>query len=454
MRDRFLKECKVTAKAITYLIFCIVLVFVFFFQYRPDVRYDLIQSQKGILFEETKWGATKNHLLVKPTPDMGDYGSVDAEIPEQVRRNMAYRLYRDMVNNRYDTYRFGILTHKSLKYEDRQEVLAVFEKITGVSFYKIDAEFYRMDLEKVMDDRDMNEKEAVEYLKSVYYRQLRNEFTAGQTTTMFYDYAEYIPVNDSLSYDEFKKEIAKLRKIIGGHSDDYSNFAKYGTVPVAYDEALTRYETAVYKDRVSGAYARLFCDCMGAAAGLLPALISWEIFRGGFRRKKRDDGEIWIRFFAITAMSLLPVLILAVAATVELSSGVRPLGLSADYFAFVGYSLLWLLPTTAFAAAAGLFFTVVTKRSVGIYVQFVIWYWSLMLWTRDGMQPVKYGANMFLRHSMIGGYDLYAASLGWILINRAAYLLAALVLTAAAWYAGEKRLQFPAMPLVRRKRAV
>jgi hypothetical protein len=454
MRDRFLKECKVTAKAGTYLIFCLVLAAIFFFLYRPDVRYDLIQSQKGILFEETKWGATENHLLVKPAPDMENYGSEDAEVPDQVRRNMAYRLYRDMVNNRYDTYRFGILTHKNLKYDDRQKVLAIFEKITGESFYKIDAEFYIMDLEKVMEDHNLNENQAADYLREVYYKQLRNEFTAGQTTTMFYDYAEYIPVNDSLSYDEYKKEIAELRKIIGGHSDDYTNFAKYGSVPVTYDESLARYETVVYKDGISGAYARLFCDYMGAAAGLLPALIAWEIFRGGFRGKKRDDDEIWIRFFAITAMSLLPVLILAVAATFELSSGVRPLGLSVDYFAYVGYSLLWLLPTTAFAAAVGLLFTVVTKRSVGIYVQLVIWYWSMSLWTRDGLEPVKYGANMFLRHSILGGYDLYAASLGWILVNRMAYLLAAIVLTAAAWYAKDRQLQLPAMPRIIRRRAV
>jgi hypothetical protein len=430
-----------------------VLAAVFFFQYRADVRYDLNQSQKGILFEESKWGGTKSHLLVKPTPDMGNYGSADAEVPEQVRRNMAYRLYRDMVNNRYDTYHFGILTHNSLKYNDRQKVLAIFEKITGESFYRVDAEFYVMDLDKVMADRKMTEKEARDYLRAVYYKQLKNEFVAKQKTTLLYNYVEYMPVNDSLSYDEFKNQIAGLRKIIGGHSDDYTNFAKYGSVPVTYDEALSRYETFVYKDGISGAYARLFCDNMGVVAGILPALIAWEIFRGGLRGKKRGDDEIWIRFFAITAMSLLPVLILAVVATFELSSGVRPLGLSVDYFAFVGYSLLWLLPTTAFAAAVGLFFTVVTKRSVGIYVQLVIWYWSVSLWTRDGLESVKYGANMFLRHSMIGGYDLYAASLGWILVNRTAYLLAALVLTAAVWYAKDRQLQSPEVPRIKRKRA-
>lgn len=453
MLDRFLKECKLTARAVTYVIFCVVLAAVFFFQYRADVGYDLTQSQKGILFEESKWGGTKNYLLVEPTPDMGNYGSSNAEVPEQVRQNMAYRLYRDMVNNRYDTYRFGILTHKSLKYDDRQKVLAIFEKITGESFYKVDSEFYVMDLNKVMAERNLTAKEARDYLR-VYYKQLKNEFAAGQTVTLYYNYVEYMPVNESLSYTDFKKEMAELRKVIGGHSDDYTNFAKYGSVPVTYDEALSRYETFVYKDGISGAYARLFCDNMGVAAGILPALIAFELFRGGFRGKKRENSDIWIRFFSITVMSLLPILILAVAATIELSYGVRPLGLSIDYFAFIGYSLLWLLPTAAFAAAVGLFFTVVTKRSVGIFVQLVIWYWSLSLWTSNGLEPIKYGANMFLRHSVIGEYDTYAASMGGILINRAGYLLAAFVLIAAAWYAGERQLQLPAVPRIRRKRAV
>lgn len=455
MRERFLKECRATARTITYVLFCVVLAAVFFIQFRPDVRYELNQSQKGILFEETKWGETENHLLVEPSPDMGEYGSADAEVPEQVRRNMAYRLYRDMVNNRYDTYCFGILTHKSLKYDDRQKVLAIFETITGESFYKVDSEFFVMDLDKVMDDRDMTAKEARAYLREVYYKQLKNEFVSDQTTTLLYDYVEYIPVNESLSYDEFKKQMAQLRKIIGGHSDDYANFTKYGSVPVTYEEALSRYETFIYKDGISGAYARLFCDNMGVAAGILPALIAWEIFRGGFRGKKHKDDEIddeiWNRFFSITAMSFLPILILAVAATFELSAGVRSFGVSIDYFAFIGYSLLWLLPTIAFTTAVGVFFTVITKRSVGIFVQLVIWYWSVSLWTRDGMEPIKYGSNMLLRHGIIGGYDLYAASLGGILINRTAYLMAALALIAAAWYAGEKQLKLPSMPRTQRK---
>ena len=124
-----------------------------------------------------------------------------------------------------------------------------------------------MDLDKVMAERDMTAKAAMDYLREVYYKQLKNEFAAGQTTTLLYHYVEYIPVNESLSYDEFKKEIAGLRKIIGGHSDDYTNFAKYGSVPVTYDEALTRYETTVDKEGVSGAYARLFSDCMASWRG-------------------------------------------------------------------------------------------------------------------------------------------------------------------------------------------
>jgi hypothetical protein len=195
---------------------------------------------------------------------------------------------------------------------------------------------------------------------------------------------------------------------------------------------------------------------MGVAAGILPALIAWELIRGGFRGKKREDDDTdnktWNRFFSITAMSLLPILILALVATFELSWGVRSLGASIDHFAFMGYSLLWLLPTIAFTAAVGVFFAVISKRPVGVFVQLVIWYWSLSLWTGDGLTPVKYGTNLFLRHGLIGGYDLYAASLGMILANRAAYLMAAFALIAAAWYAGEKQLKLPALPRIQRKR--
>lgn len=444
MFEQFRKECGITARSILFLILCAVLAGMYFAQYRDDVKEDLVQAQKGILFEETRWGGTNNNLLVKPVPGMEGYGSTYAEVPEQVRRNMTYRLYRDIANNRYDTYRLRFfLTHKSLKFEDRQRMLAVFERITGMSYYELDADIYRMDLKKILDERNMSEKQAKEYLRQEYHKQLRNEFIPDRSVARLYEYENYMPVNENQTYQQFKKGIAEIRKIIGGRPVAYMNFSQYGAEPLTYEAALARYDTMIYKDKVSGAYARLFCDNMGLAAGIGPALIAWAATASVLRRRRQAVPEYfpvraeaephWIRFSSVSFVSFLPIVVLAVAATAELSSGVRPLGLSIDYFAFFAYAFVWLLPAVIFAAAAGIFSAVLTNRPIGLVIPFAVWLWSAMPWSENGLTGIKYGANLILRHGVVGEYEVYHASLGGILMNRAAYTLIAFALIAVAW---------------------
>ena len=164
MFAEILEENKVTVRCITYLVFLALLAAMFFFPYRNEVKHDLRQAREGILFEETRWGGTQNDLLVKPAPGGADYGSVDAEVPEQVMQNMTYRLFRDISNNQYDTYLFGVFSaHKKLNTEGKQKVLEIFKEITGKTAYEVDADFNRMDMEKVMETRNVTGTQARNY---------------------------------------------------------------------------------------------------------------------------------------------------------------------------------------------------------------------------------------------------------------------------------------------------
>lgn len=438
MFAEFLKESKVTTRYITYMIFLIALTAMFFFQYRADVNYDLKQAQKGILFEESRWGGTRNNLLVKPLPDAESYGSMDAEVPEQVMQNVTYRLFRDISNNRFDTYLFGAIeTNKRLDTEERKRVYDIFEKITGQSVYQIDAAFHEMDLAKVVETRGMSVKQAKEFLKKDYYKKLAEEFTSNHATTLLYNYEEYMPIKEDLSYEEFKERINEVKSIIGRKTAAYEDLSRYGSIPLTYDHAITRYEVFVNEDGISGAYARLFCDYMGILAGIVPAFIA--------AAEAAIGGRIWFRFISIAALTFLPVVLFALAATWELSAGVKPLGLTIDYFAFLKYSVVWLLPTVMFAAAVGLLFTILTRRTIGIFVQFLLWIWSVMFWGQNGLVSIKYGANMFIRHNVVGEYQTYLASQNEILMNRAAYTILALALITITWYLQKNRILFEAM---------
>jgi ABC-2 type transport system permease protein len=444
MFAEFLKESKVAVRCITYLIFLIALAAMFFSQYWEDVNHDLNLARQGILFEESRWGGTREVLLVKPDPNAASYGSINAEVPEQVMRNVTYRLFRDISNNQYDTYLFGVFAvHEELNPENQQKVLAIFEKITGESPDEVDAAFYRMDLAKVMETRNMDRVQARDFLETDYYKKLSDEFTPNNTMTLLNDYEEYMPVKEDLSYDEFKKLIGEVKHIIGGKAAAYEDLSDYGSVPLTYDEASARYETFVNEDNVSGAYARLFCNDIGFVLGILPALIAAEAAMGGIWRRKSgrvntllyepDRNQIWIRFLSMTAMIFIPVMILAITATFELAAGVKSLGLSIGYFAFIVYSVAWLLPTVMFTAAAGLFMILLTKRLAGILAPLVLWLWSIRYWGDNGLENIKYGANLFLRHNMVGEYQTYLSSLGGIILNRAGYTILALILIAVLW---------------------
>ncbi len=212
MFAEFRKESMIVIRCAAYWILIAVLTAVFFTQYREDVNYDLKQARSGILFEETRWGGTDNNLLVKPDPDADRYGSVDAEVPGQVMRNVTYRLFRDTSNNEYDTYLFGVIpAHRKLDREERQRVFDIFEKITGTTIYQVDAEFYRMDLAKVLETGDMTEKQARDFLRKNYFKELADEFEPNHRMTLLYEYEEYIPIREDLPIEEFKRLIGEVR---------------------------------------------------------------------------------------------------------------------------------------------------------------------------------------------------------------------------------------------------
>ncbi|HWQ77244.1 MAG TPA: hypothetical protein VN381_00360, partial [Anaerovoracaceae bacterium] len=284
----------------------------------------------------------------------------------------------------------------------------------------------------------------------VYYKQLADEFTVDHATSLLYHYEEYMPVNQALSYEEFKSLIGEFKTMIGGKTLAYEKLADYGSIPLTYETALARYNTFVNEDRISGAYARLFCDYAGVVAGIVPAFIAVSIAMGEIRRRKyemladdsfntgADRNVIAARFMAIVAVVYVPILILAIISTVNLAKGVEPVGLSIDSLAFIKYSAAWLLPTIMFSVAVGLFFTELTKRPVGILVQLIVWGCSVWLWTDQGLDPVKYGANMFLRHNEAGEYETYINALNEIMVNRISYAAAAILLVFAAAHIRKK----------------
>lgn len=82
-------------------------------------------------------------------------------------------------------------------------------------------------------------------------------------------------LDKSIEYDRFKELMDSADRCIGGGSS-YSDLYLYrfGAVPKTYQDALDDYTAMAEKDKMTGAYARLFCDYMGIVLGLFPVFVA------------------------------------------------------------------------------------------------------------------------------------------------------------------------------------
>ena len=62
----------------------------------------------------------------------------------------------------------------------------------------------------------------------------------------------------------------------------------YGQAEMTYDEAINEYNKTIYDDKVSIAFARLFCDYMTRVLGLFPVFIV-VVFWLKDRRNKMNE---------------------------------------------------------------------------------------------------------------------------------------------------------------------
>lgn len=233
----------------------------------------------------------------------------------------------------------------------------------------------------------------------------------------------------SITYKRFLELMKQADELIGGgskYSDEYlvNNF---GQIPVTYEEALIDYNNIVEKDKLTGAYARLFCDYLGMMAALLPVFVAVGIGlkdrKAGMRdlvftRKASSVTIISSRYLAMLLMMMLPVLLIAFYATVSVTGLYS--GFSLDYFAFLKYSFGWLLPSLMTATAVGMFFTELTDTPIAIAFQGLWWFFGMF----SGIRQLKGGYDGLLlspRHNILGNTQVYLDSFQTLLLNRIIY---------------------------------
>lgn len=409
----FGKECKKIAKSLTYLIY--VALFIGF-----------IYSQLG----------TEITPLERPQPGQASYGVKPGSNPEKLMKGATASLYGEFESNTYTAYPLGF--YKNVKFgESKQTAMAdILIELTGLSRQELSA--------AVASDTEPTEGVPI---NSNVQPSDGIPVTGGEAEGDAKAYSisgppppPVVPVNPNLAYDRFLTLMQQADKLIGGGSHYGKDYLMdFAQEPMTYADAVLAYSNIVEKDRVTGAYARLFADYSGIVLAFVPVFVAvatgmkdrrshmQELI---FARKLSSVKLQFTRYGALVTMLSIPVVLAGGYFTVWVI--VKHPGYALDPFAFMKYTVGWLLPTLMTSTAVGVFVTELTETPLAIAIQGIWWFVGLFA----GVPRMEggYGMDLALRHNIVGNTQVFLDHIQLLIYNRVAYALFALALVLAAAY--------------------
>ncbi len=411
----FIEECKQISKSIIYLAFVGAVILFYVTQLGNFAGNDIKSVESNTVY-------TSSNPLIKPPANAESYGTRQAEIPEQIMPRAMLQLVEEYQKNSYTTYPFGFGKQVKLSEKQQLRISEIATEITGLK---------QTELEKLTTD---------------YYSQM---YEAYQNDTPMPQTYEVIPI--IVSYDMFKEKMAEADKILGGGSqytaDWLANYYNSG-VPMTYEEKMAEYNAFISEDKITGAYARLFCDYMGIVISLFSIFVPVSFLMRDkkahineliYSRKKGSTKLVFSRYFAVVLMSLLPILLLSIIPTVQLISYGIGANILVDAFGFIKYIVAWLLPTLLTTTAVGFFLTILTDTPAAIVFQLI---WSLefdIMRSIGRMGGGNYGFELTIRHNTLGNLQAVKGSFDALVLNRIAYSVLALLLIAITSYIYEQK---------------
>lgn len=246
-------------------------------------------------------------------------------------------------------------------------------------------------------------------------------------------------VKEGITYEQFAANMDKIDDILGGGTNYKASRLKSNAyIPMTYDDAMKEYEDILYNDKISGAYARLFCDYMGIVLAILPVFLavtrglrdkrakSFEVI---FSKKASSAAIILSRYLATVIMILIPVILLSITPALQSLYSATNNGIKGDAFAYLRYIGGWLLPTIIITLSVGFFLTELTSGPIAILVQGLWWYISMFMGADSLVGTVGY--NIMPRFNTVGEHAVYKEIFPQLVRNRLLYTSIGILLIIA-----------------------
>lgn len=412
----YLKECKKITASIIFYLFIAILIFSWF------------QNFRGVTQTEINWAngiepadiGFERPLLSKPSEKDDYFGSkVSEDNPEAIMTGVTRALLSEYEANSYATYPLGYYKAITLSGDEQKQVLGILCEITGLTeeelknlpddyFPAVTGTIISFDAMNVDKDGNLNME------------------MGSETDTKSEDnkYAHFV---SQVTYEHFKELTRKMEAIIGEKGSQYSPemmITYFGMSEMTYEEALEEYNQTINQDKVTGGFARLFCDYMGLALGLYPVflvVIIWMKDRMSnateliYSRNISSTKLVLSRYLAGITMVLIPVLLLSLESLVPLISFGAKNGIQIDCFAYIKYIVWWLLPEVMVVCAIGMFFTLLTDSPIAIVLQFL---WWMVDKGATGLSGDTKLTTLMIRHNTLRGYETIQEDLQIIWMNR------------------------------------
>nr|WP_317283723.1 ABC transporter permease [uncultured Sellimonas sp.] len=386
------KECAQTAKSLIYWLFVLCLSLFFF-------------SQMGAMDFENP--PVKNQ--------QGGYGMKESYKKQDIMAGTLGTLTQEYYRDTFITFPIGFNKEVKVDKKEKQQIKKVLETTTGMSEKDIFRSYEK-------------------FLKE-------NTVTASNGTTIMPQSAFRIEPKEGLTYSEFQKEMEKICKVLGpGSSYEKKRLKTNGMVKRTYEDAMEEYQNLNEKDKITGGYARLFCDYMGIILGILPVFVvvtrelrdkRAKMKELVFVRKASSFTIIMSRYVSMCLMMFLPVLLISFYPLAECVGFAQGKGVNVQYTAFIIYSFGWLLPSILAVTGLGMFLTELTETAAAILVQGAWWFVSIFSGTAF-MGGGNYGMNLIPRHNTQFNYLGFKEDFSSLVLNRSFYAALGIALVIAA----------------------
>ncbi len=420
----FFMECKKTAGGVLYWLYVLALFFVCVRQFDAAVEDELRRKEDPTSVFYT-------------APDgvyTGDSERLsDVKMQENMMTGAVTRLLDSYRKNAYEYYPFGYVKTKALSGEKQRVILSCLEELTGMSEKAINGEAGEDSAEDFQisgggafffepGQGSMNENGQFVIEPGDWKYTENNNDIAGVSQNQESGF-------DKVTFERFQEIMGAVDAMIGRNSYFSQEMLTlyYCGNDMEESHVTERQHREFYEgDRVTGAFARYYCDSISLVVLGLPALVAIELMMRDKRRKMQalvyprtvpGTRLVCTRFAASVCMVMLPLLIFPIKSLAALVQFCMEAGAQPDVFAFAKYVLLWILPTVLLVMAIGLFLTILTENYAGVLIDGLLW-----LAGRPSIGKIAGGKydlfDLIIRHNTLKGYGRMMENIHMLVLNR------------------------------------